>query len=61
MIGKIPNIRVACAARDPYVRDLFANCVSPIYVGKYYLQKTNRCQGQVRKFAISLDQPLILH
>jgi len=26
-----PEIRVACAARDPYFRVLFADCVSSIY------------------------------
>ena len=24
-----PKIRVACCARDPYFRYLFANCISP--------------------------------
>jgi len=30
MVKMGPKIWVACAARDPYFRDLFANCVSPV-------------------------------
>jgi hypothetical protein len=31
MNGRGPKIRVTCAARDPYFRDPFVNCVNHIY------------------------------